>query len=94
MVAHARVGDAFAVRQMFSEAEKQYRAAVRGEADAGRTWMALATVVHRQGDPAETEEWIRAMERIFRFLRCNDAERLMCMSYQLKGTADYWWEAK
>ncbi|XP_057785861.1 uncharacterized protein LOC131003361 [Salvia miltiorrhiza] len=46
------------------------------------------------GDPAETEEWIRAMERIFRFLRCNDAERLMCVSYQLKGTADYWWEAK
>ncbi|XP_057791004.1 uncharacterized protein LOC131008123 [Salvia miltiorrhiza] len=46
------------------------------------------------GDPAETEEWIHAMERIFRFLRCNDAERLMCVSYQLKGTADYWWEAK
>ncbi|XP_057790910.1 uncharacterized protein LOC131008024 [Salvia miltiorrhiza] len=34
------------------------------------------------------------MERIFRFLRCNDVERLMCMSYQLKGSADYWWEAK
>ncbi|XP_057803347.1 uncharacterized protein LOC131018648 [Salvia miltiorrhiza] len=34
------------------------------------------------------------MERIFRFLSGNDAERLMCMSYQLKGTADYWWEAK
>ncbi|XP_057779901.1 uncharacterized protein LOC130998501 [Salvia miltiorrhiza] len=46
------------------------------------------------GDPAEMEDWIRAMERIFRFLRCNDAERLMCVSYQLKGTADYWWEAK
>ncbi|XP_057807569.1 uncharacterized protein LOC131022138 [Salvia miltiorrhiza] len=46
------------------------------------------------GDPAEMEEWIHAMERIFRFLRCNDAERLMCVSYQLKGTADYWWEAK
>ncbi|XP_057811710.1 uncharacterized protein LOC131025948 [Salvia miltiorrhiza] len=34
------------------------------------------------------------MERIFRFLRCNDAERLMCMTYQLKGSADFWWEAK
>ncbi|XP_057775244.1 uncharacterized protein LOC130994224 [Salvia miltiorrhiza] len=46
------------------------------------------------GDPAETEEWIRSMERIFRFLRCDDLERLMCMSYQLKGSADFWWEAK
>ncbi|XP_057790975.1 uncharacterized protein LOC131008092 [Salvia miltiorrhiza] len=46
------------------------------------------------GDPAETEEWIRSMERIFRFLRCNDVERLMCMSYQLKGSAEYSWEAK
>ncbi|XP_057790989.1 uncharacterized protein LOC131008107 [Salvia miltiorrhiza] len=47
-----------------------------------------------KGDPSVTEEWIRSMERIFRFLRCNDQERILCMSYQLKGSADFWWEAR
>lgn len=47
-----------------------------------------------RGDPAEAEEWIRALERIFKFLRCNDQERLLCMSFQLKGSADHWWEAR
>ncbi|XP_057803271.1 uncharacterized protein LOC131018574 [Salvia miltiorrhiza] len=47
-----------------------------------------------KGDPAVTEEWIRSMERIFRLLRCNDQERIMCMSYQLKGSTDFWWKAK
>ncbi|XP_057797627.1 uncharacterized protein LOC131013499 [Salvia miltiorrhiza] len=51
-------------------------------------------VFNGSGDPAKTEEWIRSMERIFRFLRCDDHERLTCMSYQLKGSADFWWEAK
>ncbi|XP_057775173.1 uncharacterized protein LOC130994159 [Salvia miltiorrhiza] len=46
------------------------------------------------GNPTEAEEWIRSMERIFYFLRCNDQERLLCTSFQLKGSADYWWEAR
>lgn len=46
------------------------------------------------GNPSESEKWIRALERIFKFLRCNDQEHLLCMSFQLKGPADYWWEAR
>ncbi|KAL1531254.1 hypothetical protein AAHA92_33952 [Salvia divinorum] len=30
------------------------------------------------GDPAKAETWIRAMERIFKFLRCTDQERQSC----------------
>ncbi|XP_057768171.1 uncharacterized protein LOC130988364 [Salvia miltiorrhiza] len=46
------------------------------------------------GDPAEAETWVRAIERIFNFLRCTDQERLTCMSFQLTGSADFWWEAR
>ncbi|XP_057802860.1 uncharacterized protein LOC131018160 [Salvia miltiorrhiza] len=46
------------------------------------------------GDPAEAETWIRAMERIFNFLHCTEQERLSCISFQLVGSADFWWETK
>ncbi|KAL1555324.1 hypothetical protein AAHA92_15780 [Salvia divinorum] len=45
-------------------------------------------------DPAKAETWIRAMERIFKFLRCTDQERLSCVTYQLTGSAEFWWETK
>ncbi|XP_057796061.1 uncharacterized protein LOC131012160 [Salvia miltiorrhiza] len=45
-------------------------------------------------EPAEAEIWVRAMERIFNFLRCTDEERLSCVSFQLTGSADFWWEAR
>ncbi|XP_057809047.1 uncharacterized protein LOC131023519 [Salvia miltiorrhiza] len=45
------------------------------------------------GDPAEAEAWVRALERIFTFLRCTEEERLSCVSFQLTGAADFWWEA-
>ncbi|XP_057803678.1 uncharacterized protein LOC131019010 [Salvia miltiorrhiza] len=46
------------------------------------------------GDPAEAEAWVRALERIFTFLRCTEEERLSCVSFQLTGAADFWWEAR
>ncbi|KAL1564195.1 hypothetical protein AAHA92_06570 [Salvia divinorum] len=46
------------------------------------------------GDPAKAETWIRAMERIFKFLRCTDQERLSCVIYQLTWSAEFWWETK
>ncbi|XP_042059620.1 uncharacterized protein LOC121804146 [Salvia splendens] len=46
------------------------------------------------GDPAKAETWIRAIERIFKFLRCTDQECLSCVIYQLSGSAEYWWETK
>ncbi|XP_042012315.1 uncharacterized protein LOC121760756 [Salvia splendens] len=46
------------------------------------------------GDPMVAETWIRALERIFNFLRCTDQERLSCVTFQLTGPADFWWEAR
>ncbi|XP_042056329.1 uncharacterized protein LOC121800906 [Salvia splendens] len=51
-------------------------------------------VFNGRGDPTEAETWIRALERIFDFLRCTDQERLACVSFQLSGSADFWWEAR
>lgn len=45
------------------------------------------------GSPAEAEEWVRAMERIFKFLLCSDREKMLCFLFQLKGPTDYWWES-
>ncbi|XP_041995672.1 uncharacterized protein LOC121745784 [Salvia splendens] len=44
------------------------------------------------GDPAKAETWIRAIERIFKFLRCTDQERLSCVTYQLTRSLEFWWE--
>ncbi|XP_042051465.1 uncharacterized protein LOC121796743, partial [Salvia splendens] len=46
------------------------------------------------GGPAKAETWIRAIERIFKFLRCTDQERLSCITYQLTGSAEFLWETK
>ncbi|XP_042009140.1 uncharacterized protein LOC121757703 [Salvia splendens] len=46
------------------------------------------------GDPTVAETWIRALERIFDFLHCTDQERLSCVTFQLTGPADFWWEAR
>ncbi|XP_042042696.1 uncharacterized protein LOC121787917, partial [Salvia splendens] len=46
------------------------------------------------GNPAAAETWVRAIERIFDFLRCTDRERLSCVKFQLVESADFWWEAR
>ncbi|XP_042009103.1 uncharacterized protein LOC121757656 [Salvia splendens] len=46
------------------------------------------------GEPPKVEAWIRDLERIFYFMRCTDRERLACVTYQLTGPADFWWETK
>lgn len=42
--------------------------------------------------PGKAEEWLQTMDRIFRFLECFDRERILCVSFQLKGLVDFWWE--
>ncbi|KAL3645406.1 hypothetical protein CASFOL_010586 [Castilleja foliolosa] len=42
--------------------------------------------------PAAVEEWFRALERIFRMIECNDAQKIACASYQLVEDAGHWWE--
>ncbi|XP_047966032.1 uncharacterized protein LOC125210532 [Salvia hispanica] len=46
------------------------------------------------GEPAKAESWIRAIERIFAILRCNDRERMSCVTHQLTEAADFWWDTR
>ncbi|XP_042029951.1 uncharacterized protein LOC121776860 [Salvia splendens] len=46
------------------------------------------------GEPPKAEAWVRDLERIFDFMECTDRERLACVTYQLTGPADFWWETK
>ncbi|XP_042046393.1 uncharacterized protein LOC121792489 isoform X2 [Salvia splendens] len=46
------------------------------------------------GDPKEAETWVKALERLFDFLRFPDKDRLRCASFQLTESADLWWEAR
>ncbi|XP_042065447.1 uncharacterized protein LOC121808957 [Salvia splendens] len=46
------------------------------------------------GEPPKAEAWVRELERIFDFMGCTDKERLACVTYQLTGPADFWWETK
>lgn len=45
------------------------------------------------GEPADAEKWIRAIEKIFDYVGCNDEEKLTCAIYQLVEEADYWWQS-
>ncbi|XP_047952402.1 uncharacterized protein LOC125197962, partial [Salvia hispanica] len=46
------------------------------------------------GEPAKAESWIRAIERIFAILGCNDRERMSCVTHQLIEAADFWWDTR
>ncbi|XP_042012001.1 uncharacterized protein LOC121760386 [Salvia splendens] len=45
-------------------------------------------------EPPKVEAWIRALERIFDFMECTDKKRLACVTFQLTGHADFWWDTK
>ncbi|KAL3655497.1 hypothetical protein CASFOL_001283 [Castilleja foliolosa] len=42
--------------------------------------------------PAAVEEWFRSLERIFRVIECEDAQKITCATYQLIEDAGHWWE--
>ncbi|XP_047953094.1 uncharacterized protein LOC125198889 [Salvia hispanica] len=46
------------------------------------------------GEPDKAESWIRAIERIFSILGCNDRERMSCVTHQLTDAADFWWDTR
>ena len=52
------------------------------------------SVFNGLGDPKEAETWVKALERLFDFLRYSDKDRLTCAAFQLNGSADLWWETR
>ncbi|XP_057787140.1 uncharacterized protein LOC131004467 [Salvia miltiorrhiza] len=45
------------------------------------------------GNPLDAEKWVRAIERIFAYIRCEDREKVIYAKYQLIDEADFWWES-
>ncbi|XP_057791263.1 uncharacterized protein LOC131008397 [Salvia miltiorrhiza] len=45
------------------------------------------------GGPEDAERWIRAVERIFHYINCEENEKVKCATYQLVDEADFWWES-
>ncbi|XP_022859185.1 uncharacterized protein LOC111379977 [Olea europaea var. sylvestris] len=43
-------------------------------------------------DPLATEEWLRHLERIFRFMECTDAQKILCAVFMMEKGASHWWE--
>jgi hypothetical protein len=42
-------------------------------------------------DPLEAGEWIRVMEQKFRLIRCNETQKSLFATQQLRGPASTWW---
>ncbi|MQL68335.1 hypothetical protein Taro_000607 [Colocasia esculenta] len=43
-------------------------------------------------DPDEAENWVKAMERIFRVMQCSEREKVLLATFQLDRDARAWWE--
>ncbi|MQL73902.1 hypothetical protein Taro_006275 [Colocasia esculenta] len=43
-------------------------------------------------DPDEAENWLKAIERIFRMIKCTEEEKVCLTTFQLDRDARAWWE--
>ena len=43
--------------------------------------------------PGEEENWLRCIERTFKFMNVAEDKKVLLAYYNLKGDALYWWEA-
>ena len=43
-------------------------------------------------DPAEAEEWLKKIKRIFAYMQLEDREKVACAVHQLEKEAYVWWE--
>ncbi|XP_024025082.1 uncharacterized protein LOC112092666 [Morus notabilis] len=44
-------------------------------------------------DPLEAEEWLASIQRVFKFMKLTDREKIQCDAFVLKKDARYWWES-
>ncbi|GMH03676.1 hypothetical protein Nepgr_005515 [Nepenthes gracilis] len=45
-------------------------------------------------DPIKAENWIRRLEKTFKFIKCSEEEKVKCATFKLYGEADHWWIIK
>ena len=44
-------------------------------------------------DPIAADQWLRTMERIVEVAKVPEEERVTCVSFMLRGAAEYWWDS-
>ncbi|KZV37726.1 hypothetical protein F511_16266 [Dorcoceras hygrometricum] len=44
-------------------------------------------------DPLVAEEWIHSLETIFSYVGLQDADKVRCAIFMMKGDAALWWES-
>ena len=44
-------------------------------------------------DPLEADDWLRAVEKQLNIAQCDDQQKVLYASGQLKGEAQDWWES-
>ena len=44
-------------------------------------------------DPITTDQWLRTMERMIEVVKVPEEENVTCVSFILRGAAEYWWDS-
>lgn len=43
-------------------------------------------------DPIEVKNWIYTTERVFTYAHISESEKVICVSFMLRGNAGHWWD--
>ena len=43
-------------------------------------------------DPIVAETWLREIEKVFKVMKCVEADKVRLATYKIKGIAEHWWE--
>ena len=43
-------------------------------------------------NPLDAEEWLSTLESILGYMELEDDEKIICVAYELRKEAHYWWE--
>ncbi|KAJ8621617.1 hypothetical protein MRB53_030146 [Persea americana] len=43
-------------------------------------------------DPIVAEAWLREIEKVFKVMKCVEADKVRLATYKIKGSAEHWWE--
>lgn len=44
-------------------------------------------------DPIAADQWLRTMERMIEVAKVAEEEKVTCVSFMLRGAAEYWWDS-
>jgi hypothetical protein len=64
----------------------------RSEQAFGEFWKLRPPVFRGNVSPDDARDWLLIVESILRVIPCTDDEKVLFVTYLLKGAAGYWWD--